>query len=91
MQNPWLKVQQIFYLFVVDLCETGFDEVTTFLLLYLTPELLDGSGDYTLSFILLVDLSHEDLVFAGHRVGLSRTGLSIGEDSGAEAFDGRVD
>ena len=71
MQNPGLKVQQIFYLFVVDLCETGFDEVTAFLLLYLAPELLNRSGDDALAFILLVDLSHEYLIFPGHCVGFA--------------------
>lgn len=71
MQDPGLKVQQILDLFVVDLCEAGFDEVTAFLLLYLAPELLDGSRDDALAFVLFVDLAHEDFIFPGHCVGLA--------------------
>lgn len=90
VEDSWLKVEQVFDLFVVYLCIRGFDRVVALVVLDLPPKLLDRSWDNTFSLILLVHLFVENLLLPSHRVRLPWASLSIREHSCTISFNSSI-
>jgi len=90
MKHTRREIEQILNLFVVYLSETGLDEIGTLALLDLAPQFLDGSRDDPFALILLIYLSLENLLLSRHRVGFTRSCLSIREHCCTITLDSSV-
>ena len=82
VQHPWLRIQQIFDLLIVYLCETGLDRVVLFALSNFFPQLLDSPRDNPLPLILLINLTIENLLLTSHGISFPWSCLPISKDSG---------